>query len=606
MADQEQLEIVLKLKDEFSSGVGTAKKGLDLLGNAGSILGNSLKTTGMVVSGALAGAGYAIKGFTEKAGQFESVKDAFDGMGKSLGVTSAGIIESVKDATRNSISEFDILSGAVRAGSLIGKEAMGDFGVNFERMSVVAKKAARATGQDVSFMFDSIITGVGRNSPMILDNLGITMKVSEAYEKWGEEIGKNANDLDSVEQKTAILNYALTQAEEKYADVAVSAGGYSGALQTFGATMADLKIKIGTVFLPIFNEIIRAIQPAVKAMLDFFINNKEQIISSITMIAEKIKNIASVIWENIKPAVDVIIGFFQEAENRKPLLIATLTVLGVAITAFAISVISSMLPIIATVVAIEAIVFLLAKAWNENWGGIQDKTKAVMESLMKFYNAYVVPMWNAWSAKMQEALKIWKENWDNFKTIFSGIWQAIIGIFQIVWGVFSGIFKVAIDIFTGNWKKAWEDMKNSFSTIFKGIYNIGAGIFKSLIGALGVMINGAVDLLNKLIDKANKVPGIDIGKIGKVETSDLMSGIPTLAVGTNYVPRDTLAYIHEGEAVVPKQFNPSAGGVAGGGGISINFYGDNTFKNEDDMEKLIEKIRVVLSRDQEKANWGIA
>jgi hypothetical protein len=37
-------------------------------------------------------------------------------------------------------------------------------------------------------------------------------------------------------------------------------------------------------------------------------------------------------------------------------------------------------------------------------------------------------------------------------------------------------------------------------------------------------------------------------------------GIPAFAVGTNYVPRDMLAQIHEGEAIVPKAFNPWAGG----------------------------------------------
>ena len=41
-------------------------------------------------------------------------------------------------------------------------------------------------------------------------------------------------------------------------------------------------------------------------------------------------------------------------------------------------------------------------------------------------------------------------------------------------------------------------------------------------------------------------------------------GIPAFAVGTNYVPRDTLAYIHEGEAIVPKAYNPAAGGMSGG------------------------------------------
>ena len=43
-------------------------------------------------------------------------------------------------------------------------------------------------------------------------------------------------------------------------------------------------------------------------------------------------------------------------------------------------------------------------------------------------------------------------------------------------------------------------------------------------------------------------------------------GIPAFAVGTNYVPRDMLAQIHEGEAIVPKAFNPWAGGTGAGVG----------------------------------------
>jgi hypothetical protein len=45
-----------------------------------------------------------------------------------------------------------------------------------------------------------------------------------------------------------------------------------------------------------------------------------------------------------------------------------------------------------------------------------------------------------------------------------------------------------------------------------------------------------------------------------------MAGAASLDVGTNYVPRDMYARIHEGEAVVPKEFNPAAGGGSSGGG----------------------------------------
>jgi hypothetical protein len=56
------------------------------------------------------------------------------------------------------------------------------------------------------------------------------------------------------------------------------------------------------------------------------------------------------------------------------------------------------------------------------------------------------------------------------------------------------------------------------------------------------------------------------------QTASLLAGtygielpqLPRLAVGTNYVPKDMLALIHEGEAVVPKAFNPDAWGGSQG------------------------------------------
>ncbi|MDR6767732.1 hypothetical protein J2W88_003013 [Acidovorax delafieldii] len=49
------------------------------------------------------------------------------------------------------------------------------------------------------------------------------------------------------------------------------------------------------------------------------------------------------------------------------------------------------------------------------------------------------------------------------------------------------------------------------------------------------------------------------GILGGVYAS---TAIPKFDVGTNYVPRDMLAQIHEGEAIVPKAFNPWANGGA--------------------------------------------
>jgi hypothetical protein len=49
-------------------------------------------------------------------------------------------------------------------------------------------------------------------------------------------------------------------------------------------------------------------------------------------------------------------------------------------------------------------------------------------------------------------------------------------------------------------------------------------------------------------------------------------GLASLDVGTNYVAKGGLAQIHEGEAVVPKQYNPAAGGSGGGAGRDTHIH----------------------------------
>lgn len=63
------------------------------------------------------------------------------------------------------------------------------------------------------------------------------------------------------------------------------------------------------------------------------------------------------------------------------------------------------------------------------------------------------------------------------------------------------------------------------------------------------------------------------------------AGIGSFDVGTNYVPRDMLAMIHEGEEITPKAYNPAAGGVRPGGG-------------NERLERLVEGLTAEVQRLQ--------
>jgi tape measure domain-containing protein len=606
MAEQTLLDVVLRLKDELSGKLSGVTKGLQGMGSSLATVG---KWAGVGLGALTAGIGAAGTMAVKSAADFEQTKIALTTMLGSADKAGSLLQDIAKfaAATPFEMPELATTTKQLIAFGFSGEEAFSNMkmlgeissgvGVPMSQLAYVFGQV-RVAGK---LMGGDLMQFTNAGVPMI-SQLSKVLNVSEADVKDMVSAGK----VGFPEVQKAIQQ--MTDEGGRFhgmmaAQSTTLSGLWSTLTDNIGGAMREMigisltgEVREGSIF-----DMLRKAAANLIAWIDA---NKENIIAFFTNLVTTIMNFGQQAWAYIQPVYNVLKQFFDDVENRKAAIIAVLAVLTIAFVAWGISVITSMAPITLAIAAIGAAVFVLSKAWNENWGGIQEKTRAVMEAIVGFYNEYIVPFWKEYKKRMDEALKVWKENWDAIKTIFQGVWQAIYGIFQVAWALLSGAVKVGIDIFTGNWSKAWEDVKKTFENVFKGIYNFGAGIFKSIIVALSSMVNGAVDLLNKLIDKMNKIPGVDIGKIGKVQPSDLMSYIPTLAVGTNYVPEDTLAYIHKGEAVVPKEFNPAAGGM--GGGVVIQITGDNYFSGEADVDMLIDKIKIELSRDQERANWGIA
>ncbi|WP_027477898.1 phage tail length tape measure family protein [Curvibacter gracilis] len=114
------------------------------------------------------------------------------------------------------------------------------------------------------------------------------------------------------------------------------------------------------------------------------------------------------------------------------------------------------------------------------------------------------------------------------------------------------------------------------STKYSREVNLGAGAF-----SVGVTDPAEISRLDSLATLAQQFTGTgnvkglleatqasgatlsDLATVAGFRYEDLLRaaesvGVPRFAVGTNYVPQDMLALIHEGEAIVPKAYNPAA------------------------------------------------
>ena len=180
------------------------------------------------------------------------------------------------------------------------------------------------------------------------------------------------------------------------------------------------------------------------------------------------------------------------------------------------------------------------------------------------------------------------------------IFELIGSQFNVMKNIISNLIDFIKNVFTGNWKGAWQNVVNIFKNIMSGIGNILKTPINVIIAGLNTFIKG----LNH-IRIPKWVPGVG----GKGINIPL---IPKLATGTNYVPNDMIAMIHEGEAVVPKKFNPYANGIDSTRISSMqNTYNPNiqVYNNvnieQDPLGQLVHNIKTYSGGSPNDYNYGV-
>jgi len=168
----------------------------------------------------------------------------------------------------------------------------------------------------------------------------------------------------------------------------------------------------------------------------------------------------------------------------------------------------------------------------------------------QIYNEFIAPL-------VKKFVEIFGPPITNvIQTVINVIGTLLGVVFDVVGGVIKvlkGLIQFITGIFTGDWGKAWEGVKNIFGGIWDSVSGVFKGAINLVIDGLNIFIRG----LNKLsFDIPDWVPVIG-GQTWGINIPEIQK----LATGTNYVPDDMLAYLHEGEAVVPKKYNPAAAGL---------------------------------------------
>lgn len=193
------------LKDKVANFTGVNAKAIDGIFEITRAFGPMAVAVGAAVLGVAALAvGFLALG--NRGAALVPLAESFDNLTASVGLSSQALLVDLRKAANGTVSDFDLIKRANLA--LVGStgEFGKQFGKNLPAVLAAARAAAKATGQDVDFLFQSLVAGIKRASPRLIDNTGIVLKLSEANETLAKELGKSVEQLTLEEKQIAVLN----------------------------------------------------------------------------------------------------------------------------------------------------------------------------------------------------------------------------------------------------------------------------------------------------------------------------------------------------------------------------------------------------------------
>lgn len=437
---------------------------------------------------------------------------------------------------------------------------------------------------------------------------GLMSKVAESMGISYKELKDGLSDGSiSIDQFNDALQKLDTEGTGSMEALSKSAHTATGGIQT---SIANAKTAMVRGVANIMKAVDKALEP---------FGGLTGVISKLGEIGEKVFSaLGDIIPIIIPPLIEIVQSIIPPLQNLLSQIMPVLTNLFQTLMPVAIQIINTLIPPLMQMVeailpGVMSIINSLLPLIKPIADLIQPLVKIIMAlipPLIEIWQSIIPPFIGLLSTILQVILPPLTAAIKQFAGIFEiairemfnrvrPIFELIGSQFNVMKNIISNLIDFIKNVFTGNWKGAWQNVVNIFKNIMSGIGNILKTPINVIIAGINTFIKG----LNHIkIPKWVPVVG------GKGINIPL---IPKLATGTNYVPDDMLAMIHEGEAVVPKKFNPYANGIDSTRISSMqNTYNPNiqVYNNvnieQDPLGQLVHNIKTYSGGSPNDYNYG--
>lgn len=481
MAAKSAIEIVISAVDKASATFWKTASSFEKLSEKMQIWSNqneySLSRMNSIWKEVFSKMTQYVSDFTDKASNTKEAGDAMDRLAKNLNLNSKDILSGLQNASKWTVANYDLILAANKAMSLGVAKNTNDFTTLME----IARTKAKNMGITTTQAYNDIVTGLGRWSAMILDNLGIVVNSTEANEEYAKSIGKTVSQLTDAEKKQALINKVVADGRKEMqamGDIELTTAEKKAKLT---AQIENMKDRIGSALIPIVQKLMDYITP---------------IIEKITRRVEENPRLAEWIIMVVGAISWLLVGISTLGLAVGPIW-TVINVLGKGFWALgsilpAISWwLSSLWPIFSALTwPIWIIIWVLTAlgvAYATNLGGFRDFINQLWEDLQPILQEIWTAFVEAFGliresvqevrAKLEPILIPLREwFWEVMSAILPVVWDLVASIFKAIWNsisscvdILGGIIDFIVNVFTGNWSWAWESLKGIFSSWYNSI-----------------------------------------------------------------------------------------------------------------------------------------
>jgi len=228
----------------------------------------------------------------------------FAASAQAMGLDYDEALGRMRQAGRGLVADTELMRQANVALTGAGAELAVEFGEHLPALLKIARASARATGKDTTFLFESLVTGVKRSSPLLIDNTGLQIKLGDANAKLAAELGKSVEALTAEERQIALLRATIEAGlplVEQMGDIPETS---AEKWQRWQTQLRDMRDEIGL-----------RLQPVISGIIDRLLDLGGRVLPELSDAFSGIVGIAgqvvTAIWDEFAPLIPQATGWGQ-------------------------------------------------------------------------------------------------------------------------------------------------------------------------------------------------------------------------------------------------------------------------------------------------------